>query len=61
MNYELKLQETLEELAEQNLADGYDEVSAWDFSGGEMYQILLDLGCPDDEAREIVIGIGQEI
>ena len=61
MNYEHLLEQELERIAEQNLADGYDEASAWDISGFEMLQILTDLGCPDDEAREIILNMGREI
>jgi hypothetical protein len=50
-DYQSLLEETLYEIAQQNIADGYDEISAWDFCGSEMLQILRDLGCPDDEAR----------
>lgn len=60
-DYQALLEETLEEIATQNIADGYDEISAWDFCGSEMLQILRDLGCPNDEAREIVLNMGRDI
>jgi len=60
-DYQTLLEETLDEIAQQNIDNGYDEVSAWDFCGSEMLQILRDLGCPDDEAKEIVTNMGRDI
>lgn len=52
--YSNQLQEMVMDYANDMLREGFDEVSAYDISGGEMVEMLLNHGCPEDTAKEVV-------
>lgn len=49
------LQEMVMDYANEMIQEGFDEVSAYDISGCEMEEMLMNHGCPDETAKEVVL------
>jgi len=52
--YSNNLMEMVSDYANEMIQDGFDEVDAYDISGGEMVEMLLNHGCDQEMAKEIV-------
>lgn len=46
--------EMVSDYANEMIQDGFDEVDAYDISGLEMVEMLLNHGCDQEMAKEIV-------
>ena len=55
------LYEAMDEIARINIDEGMSEGDAYDISGNELYYMMLDHGCPEEEAKSCIVNMGLSV